>query len=320
MSRCDPTHIDTAAFFVRDRLRDTVMADAASMDLAERRRWWRPVPVRIRNARLLDPPPTLDSHGFELVRVESAVHAGQQIDERRTMYRAEARRIVEALTGCRQSRALNWVYRGGFHGLRPGDLLNRSAPDAGMVTHYAERAHTDVSPWVELQPEWNLFLNGRHGAIYNVWRSTDLGGPVERMPLAVCHFRHIASRDMVAAWTSGLLPNGAGFITYNLAYDAFQQWFYYPRMTPDEVLVLKLYDTREGVGCRRGVFHMAVRDPSTPPGARRRESVDIRVGTAFEDETERDARRARFLAELPPIPDASLSSPGNQGNEPARGS
>ncbi len=309
MRRRAPTHIDTIAVFVRDRLRGTVMPDIDSMDRAERLRSWWPVPIRLRNARLLDPAPTLRTHGFELVGVESAVNARQGIGERRETYCAESLRVVEALTGCKKARVLNQLYRGGFHGLQPGDPLDPSAPDAGTVAHYAERVHTDVSPWVELQPPWSAFVNGRHGAIFNVWRNTDLGGPVKRMPLAVCQAHSISPRDMVAALTYGLLEGGGAFVGYNLAYNAFQQWFYYPHMAPDEALVLRLYDTREEMGCRRGVFHMAVEDPSAPHGAKRRESVDMRIGAAFEDETEADVRRARFLAELPPVPDALLSSP-----------
>ena len=306
-----PTHIDTVAFFVRERLRGNVMPDANSMDRAEVLRTWRGLPIRVRNARLLDPPPTLDSHGFELVRIESTVDARQGTDERRETYCDESRRIVETLTGCNKTRMLNQVYRGAFCGLNPGELVDPTTPETGTVTHYLTRAHTDISHWVELQPEWRSFVRGRHGAIYNVWRSTDLDGPVEHMPLAVCQMRSVMPRDMVAAWRYGLLPDGGGFLTYNMAYNVFQQWFYYPLMTPDEALVIRLYDTREGMGCRRGVFHTAIEDPGTSPAARRRESVDIRVGAVFDDETDQDARRARFLAELPSIPDTlRSSSPG----------
>lgn len=311
----DPAHIDTGAFFVKGRLRGTLMPDTGKMDLKDQMRWWHRVLIRAHNARRLDPPATLDSHGFELVRVESAVSHRQSRDERRETYCIESRRIVETLTGCKESRVLNQVYRGGFHGLRPGEPLDPAAPLAGAVTAYARQVHTDVSPWVEVQPEWNALVQGRHGAILNVWRSTDLAGPVEQMPLAVCHARNVAPRDMVAAWAPGLLPGGGGFVTYNLAHNAFQHWFYYPCMAPDEALVFKLYDTREAMGCRRGVFHAAVDDPGTPPGAKRRESLDIRVGAVFEAETEPDARRTRFLAELPPVPDELLHSPGARGGE-----
>lgn len=175
-----------------------------------------------------------------------------------------------------------------------------------------------MSPWVELLPEWDAFFQGRHGAIYNVWRSTDLDRPIESMPLAVCRAQSVALDDMVATWAPGLFPGGDGFVSYHLVHNASQTWFYYPRMTPEEALVMRFYDTREQLGSRRGVFHVAVEDPDTPPSAKRRESVDIRVAAAFEDETERDARRSRFLAEIPPIPDALRNVTGATGGASSR--
>lgn len=318
MSCGEPPYIDTAAYFVRNRMRGTLMRGNSSATLKDQSRSWRRVPIRVHNARLLDPPATLATHGFELVRFDTAVDPRQSIGERLEIYCAESRRIVEALTGCKESRTLNEVFRGGFHGLRPGDPLDRNAPRSGAVSHYAEHVHTDVSPWLELRPEWNDLVQGRHGGIFNVWRSTDLERPVEHMPLAVCRDRNVAPRDMVAAWTLGLIADGSGFVSYYLAHDAFQHWFSYPRMTPDEALVFRLYDTREAVGSRRGVFHAAVADPGTPPGSKQRESVDIRIGAVFERETEADERRARFLAELPPVPDTWHRSVEARSGKPLR--
>lgn len=316
--RSQPSHIDTAAYFVRPRMRGALMRANTAAKLSDQRNSWRRVPIRVRNARLLEPPATLATHGFELIRADPVANGRQSIGERRAACSAQCRRIVEELTGCRKSRVLNQVFRGGFHGLRTGDPLDANAPGAGAVTGYAEHVHTDVSPWLELQPEWNSLVQGRHGGIFNVWRSTDPDRPVEHMPLAVCRDRSVAPRDMVAAWTLGLIADGSGFVTWNLAHDSFQQWFSYPGMAPDEALVFRLYDTREEMGSRRGVFHAAVEDPHTPPGRKQRESLDIRVGAVFERETEPDERRARFLAELPPVPDAWRRSPEARGGEPPR--
>ena len=304
MNRLEPAHIDTAALFVRNRWRGTLLR-GGDMGLWERMGTWHRVPVRVHNARLLDPPATLDSHGFELLRADGAVGDRQSVDRQCEAYRIDSRRIVEALTGCEETRILNQYHRGGFDGLRPGDPLEQgvsgTADVPAAITPHVREVHTDGSPLAELRSEWNAFVKGRHGAVFSVWRSTDLDGPVEDMPLAVCRADSVAQRDMVATWFPDMYPGG-GFVYYHLAHDASQQWFYYPRMTSDEVLVIRLYDTREPLGGRRGVFHAAVADPGAPSEARRRESVDIRVAAAFGDETERDARRARFLAELPPVP------------------
>ncbi len=297
------SHFDTAAFFARQRLQGTVMPELDGTDLNAWNHHWQAVPIRVRNARLLDPLPTLESHGFELVRIETAVSERQSLRERIRAYEDEARRIIELLCGCCETRCLNIVFRGGFNEKVPGEPLGRSESEFGNVYNYARYAHTDVSPWLEMQPLWNAFADKRHCAIYNVWRNTDLSNPVEQMPLAVCDPRSVALDNMIAACSSGLLPDGNRMIGYNLARNVFQSWYYYPLLTFDEALVFKLYDTREPVCSRRGVFHTAVNDPCAATVAKRRVSLDMRIGAVFEEESDYEARRRQFLADLPSVPD-----------------
>lgn len=288
------------------------------MDDEEYGRRGRSMALRVFNARRLDPPATLAEEGFELVRIDTVANGRLRDDEVGTVFESEARALVERLTGCAGTRVFSRVRRNGFDGLPPGDPRGVKPSTMASILGYALRAHTDVSPWLEQQPEWNEFVGGRHGAVYNIWRSTDFGGPIEQMPLALCPLRNIDPCDMIPACSYSILPSGAGFVDYNLVRNPFQRWFFYPRMAPDEVLIFKLYDTREGNRSRRGVFHVAVKDPSAPPEARTRTSMELRVGALFEDEDDQEARRARFLAELPPVPDTIHLRLG--GKPPARGS
>lgn len=297
------THFDTAAYFARTTMKGKLMPIVDGSDMNDWNRHWQPVPIRVRNARLLDPAPTLESHGFELVRYDTEIHERQSIHERMDIYTSEGQRIVESLSGCRESRSLNAVFRGGFKDKSPGEPLGRTESEMGSVYNYARYAHTDVSPWLEMQPLWNAFANRRHCAIYNIWRNTDISNPIEQMPLAVCDQKSISPSDMVAAWGVSLLPDGNRMIGYNLSTSLFQAWYFYPNMTHNEALVLKLYDTREPVGTLRGIFHTAVHDPDASDTAKRRESLDMRIGAVFENEIDYDGRRTRYIAELPPVPE-----------------
>lgn len=297
------THFDTAAYFARANFRGKLVPEIDGSDMDVWNRHWQPVPIRVRNARLLDPAPTLDSHGFELVRYDTEVNERQSIRERLDIYTIEAQRIVESLCDCKESRSLNVVIRGGYKDKDPGEPLGRTESEMGTVYNYARFAHTDVSPWLEMQPLWNKFASRRHCAIYNIWRNTDLSNPVEQMPLAVCDQKSISPSDMVAAWGASLLPDGNRMIGYNLSTSLFQTWYFYPHMNHNEALVLRLYDTREPVGTLRGIFHTAVHDPDASKVAKRRESMDMRIGAVFEDETDYDARRTRYISELPPVPE-----------------
>lgn len=296
------TYFDSATYSVRERWRESLMPVLDGTDMREWNRYWRGSPIRVRNARLLDPTPTLESHGFELVHYETKVTEQQPLHERILLYSDEAQRIVESLCDCNETRMLNSVFRGGLKNKEPGEPIGQTESEFGIVFNYARYAHTDVSPWIEMQPLWNAFANKRHCAIYNVWRSTDLLNRVEQMPLAVCALGSVSLKNMVAGCLASLLPDGNRMIGYNLVHDFFHSWYYYPDMTRDEALVLKLYDTREELCSRRGVFHTAVYDPDASTDAVRRESSDMRIGAVFEPETDYLARRARFLADLPSVP------------------
>jgi hypothetical protein len=57
-------------------------------------------------------------------------------------------------------------------------------------------------------------------------------------------------------------------------------WWYFPRMTPDHVVMLKTYDS-DTDGRARFVGHSAFEDPNTPPDAPMRESIEIRTMAFF---------------------------------------
>lgn len=53
------------------------------------------------------------------------------------------------------------------------------------------------------------------------------------------------------------------------------QWWYFPKITPEQVILLKTYDSADGVA--KFVGHSAFEDPTTREGAPMRESVEIRT-------------------------------------------
>lgn len=135
--------------------------DGGDMDAWNRH--WQAAPMRVRNARLIDPAPTLESHGFELVSFETKVNEHQSVHERMRTYVEEGEQIVENLCDCRSTRVLNSVFRGGFNNKKdPGDPVGQSEAELGTVYNYARFVHTDVSPWLEMQPLWNVFADKRH--------------------------------------------------------------------------------------------------------------------------------------------------------------
>jgi hypothetical protein len=75
-------------------------------------------------------------------------------------------------------------------------------------------------------------------------------------------------------------PNRIGQ-TYAVKYNPKHQWYWFPLMRRDEALVFKVFDS-ETKGGARWTAHTAFDDPSAPPNARPRESIEIRTLAFFD--------------------------------------
>mmetsp|Transcript_7416 Transcript_7416/g.10676 ORF Transcript_7416/g.10676 Transcript_7416/m.10676 type:complete len:500 (-) Transcript_7416:116-1615(-) len=148
--------------------------------------------------------------------------------------------------------------------------------------------------------------------VINFWRP--IGGytkenPLRSKPLAVCDPAFVDNGDTVhtaldATSVGGL--KGKQTDQMALKYSPQQQWYYYPNMTDDEVLVFKQFevwkddsmDKREALPVR-GVFHTAFVDPNTPEGSPPRQSTECRVQVFIGKRKEEDAAEEKWT---PPAP------------------
>ena len=105
----------------------------------------------------------------------------------------------------------------------------------------------------------------------NVWRP--IRGPVERSPLALADASSVRPENLVA--TDQVFPGRVGEI-YHLAYHPRQRWYYAPRMAPNEILLIKGWDSHDD---GRALFtpHSAFDLPNTSDTAPPRESIEIRT-------------------------------------------
>lgn len=117
----------------------------------------------------------------------------------------------------------------------------------------------------------------RRWAAYNIWKPI---ATVESFPLAVCDARTIYRED--------LLPTGVGTrpgepllprVGLGVVYNPDQRWFYYPSMTADEALILKMWDTDETRP--QWAAHSAFADPTSPDDPKPRVSLDARFLAFF---------------------------------------
>ena len=117
-------------------------------------------------------------------------------------------------------------------------------------------------------------LLARRFAVVNVWKP--IRGPVEQNPLAFCDARTMRQDDLVE--TSLEYADRSGEV-YSLHWSPDHRWYYCPAMEADEAMLLKCYDSDEGVA--RFTAHTAIDDPTSPLDAKPRESIEVRTLAFF---------------------------------------
>jgi hypothetical protein len=152
--------------------------------------------------------------------------------------------------------------------------IRRSSPNAhrAPVTRVHVDQTTRSTEWrvrLHSPDEADELLKGRY-RIINVWRP--LNGPVQGHPLGFASAKTVNDDDLIGV--DHRYPTRTGE-TAAVRYNPDQKFFYWSGMTNEERLLLKCFDSQDGVG--RRVPHTAFVDPRTPEGARARESIEVRA-------------------------------------------
>jgi len=228
-----------------------------------------PQRVVIRNGRLPEYARgfSLDKTGFELRHHETAVEDFESEAAIRENYYREAEDLIKRVTGAVKVVVFDHTLRDGTpdHG-RSGIREPVRAVHNDQTFVSGPRRVRDHLPAEEAQKRLN-----KRFAILNLWRP--IGHAVEQSPLAVCDARTIAFGDLVPS--DLVYPDKVGE-TYAVKYNPRHLWYYFPRMTPSEVLLLKIFDSRTD-GTARATAHTAFEDPTAPPTARPRRSIELRT-------------------------------------------
>jgi len=213
----------------------------------------------------------LEQDGFRFVRHDTRVGDFFNEDEVRRVYYPEMEALVQAESGAARVVVFD-------HTLRTADDDLR---ETRGIREVVRRVHNDYTEWSgpqrvrDLLPQEADELLRRRFAIVQVWRPIRL--PVESFPLAICDARTLSLDDLVVS--ERRYPNRVGQ-TYAITYNREHRWYWFPRMRRDEALVFKVYDSLND-GRARWTAHTAFDDPTSPPNARPRESIEIRTLAFF---------------------------------------
>ena len=228
--------------------------------------------VTIRDARRLQPPPSLDRQGFTLLPHVTKVEDFYTLEAVRAAYEAEITALVLAASGASGGLVFDHTLRSdsrdirGEHSTRePASVIHNDYSDTSAVKRLR-----DLLPAREAQQR----LQHRF-AIINVWRS--IAGPVVNSPLACCDAQTIDTTDLVASERRAKERIGElELVSWNPAH----RWYYYPQMVRDEALLIKTFDSARD-GRARCSIHTAFANPLAPPGAPARESIESRLLVFF---------------------------------------
>jgi hypothetical protein len=225
--------------------------------------------MQIADARPILSEISLDEEGFGLVQHRSAVRDFYDDKEVKRVYYPEAQQILKGLTGADRVHIFDHTVRRRAPGSedRRGDGPRQPVPRV-HVDHTESSGPQRVR---DLLPDAAEQLLAGRVQIINLWRP--IRGPLRDAPLAVCDAQSVRPEDLVA---SDLVYRDRVGEIYAVTFDPEHRWYYVPEMKVDEVLLLKCYDSVTD-GRARFAPHTAFTDPTTPPDAPLRESIELRA-------------------------------------------
>lgn len=134
----------------------------------------------------------------------------------------------------------------------------------------------------------------RRFGVINVWRNIGRE-PVISDPLALCNGQSVEPDDLVVFEIHYHDRIGENYFA---KYAPNHEWWYYPAMTRDEVVLIKQWDSAGAFARSDGTradssagsgnvpctfsFHSAFSDPATPPDAPARQSIEVRCVVLFD--------------------------------------
>ena len=225
--------------------------------------------VGLQNARLYEGF-GLDASGFEQIVHRSSFLEWSEFQDPKLVEAVYYPEVVEALrarTGARKVIVFD-------HTLRDSDVRAASASLREPVRRVHDDQTFDSAPRRlarHLPPDEAAAQLHRRFAIVNFWRP--IGGPVQQAPLAVCDARSIELGDLIP---SDLVYRDWTGETYSFAFNPRHRWYWYPQQTPDEVTLLKIYDSKSD-GVARFSAHTSFDDPSSPESPAPRRSIEVRT-------------------------------------------
>jgi hypothetical protein len=225
----------------------------------------------IYNGRPLVKQLSLEREGFVLVNHETKIKNFYDDAEVRSVYFKETEELVKQTSGAKRVLVFD-------HTLRSADGATREEKN---ISGPVRNAHNDYTEWSgpqrvrDLLPDEAEELLKHRFAVVQTWRP--INHPVQREPLAIADARSIGTKELIPS--ARIYPDRRGEV-YHSTFNPGHRWYYFPNMQRGEAMVFKTFDSLKD-GRARWTAHCAFDDPTSPPDAPPRESIEVRTGAFF---------------------------------------
>jgi hypothetical protein len=218
---------------------------------------------------------SLDREGFALREFHSPFAQWDDDDTIRAQFYGDVTEFVKREVGAKRVIIFDHTIRAQSNQdqARSEKSTTRRAPVMNIHCDYTE--HSGPMRVRQLLPDEADDLLTRRVAFYKFWKP--LKRTVEERPLAMCDVTTSTDADFITMKLRYRDRDGEIFV---MRYSPTHRWWYFPRMTPEHVVLLKTYESATD-GRARFVGHSAFEDPTTPPNAPMRESIEIRSMAFF---------------------------------------
>ncbi|KAK4215076.1 hypothetical protein QBC37DRAFT_372380 [Rhypophila decipiens] len=213
---------------------------------------------------------SLDSHGFQIYHHESKEKEFRDDDKIKAEYYPETEQLLKDATGAVRILIFDHTIRRQppKSGSGPKDQIALRGPVRSVhIDQSYEAARQRVSH--HLPDEADALLHNRF-QIINVWRPIK---PICKDPLAVADANSVPESDLIPAPL--IYPNRAG-ATLLVKPNPRHRWYFKYAQRPDEVTLIKCFDSKEEQGLARRVPHSAFVDPAEED-KEDRESIEVRA-------------------------------------------
>ncbi|KAJ7463689.1 hypothetical protein FB451DRAFT_1265226 [Mycena latifolia] len=225
--------------------------------------------VEIQNLRGNESAATLDTTGFQLFK-HAAKHTTFTNDaEIEKEYYPESIELIKRLTGASRVVLFDHTVRR----RRPGVVDTPNSRQPASQAHIDQTSAAAVARVHRHLPadEVPELLKHRF-QIINLWRP--ISHSAVDWPLALCDFRSFDQANVIPV--ALIYPDREGEV-FAVKYNPNQKWTYFSGVTPEELILIKCYDSLQDGSVALYTPHTAFKDPATPEGAPLRESIELRA-------------------------------------------